>query len=159
MQFCYTIQPSGFCVLRVKDFDLSEYLVVVQYVQAVAMVHWKQGSFSSATSFENGAVYFSSGFFVRIWLRVEFPRFQALLLHSCNSDECFFYRYNHTCAVVNEQIFLFGGCEADGSYYKDIHVLNIGKLLYFVKVIQYAICFKSLSPSPGATFVWPHKTG
>ncbi|KAK3550173.1 hypothetical protein QTP86_021205 [Hemibagrus guttatus] len=35
-------------------------------------------------------------------------------------------RYNHTCALVNEQIFLFGGCEVDGSYYKDIHVLNIG---------------------------------
>lgn len=51
--------------------------------------------------------------------------------------ECFFHRYNHTCAVVNEQIFLFGGCEADGSYYKDIHVLNIGKLLYFGKIFQY----------------------
>ncbi|XP_047660426.1 acyl-CoA-binding domain-containing protein 6 [Tachysurus fulvidraco] len=39
-------------------------------------------------------------------------------------------RYNHTCAVVNEQIFLFGGCEADGSYYKDIHVLNIETLTW-----------------------------
>ncbi|KAK1800805.1 hypothetical protein P4O66_005989, partial [Electrophorus voltai] len=33
-------------------------------------------------------------------------------------------RYNHTCAVVNEQIFLFGGCGGDGSYQQDIHILN-----------------------------------
>ncbi|XP_046717518.1 host cell factor 2 isoform X2 [Silurus meridionalis] len=39
-------------------------------------------------------------------------------------------RYNHTCAVVNEEIFLFGGCEADGSYYKDIYVLNIETLTW-----------------------------
>ncbi|XP_036450772.1 rab9 effector protein with kelch motifs [Colossoma macropomum] len=39
-------------------------------------------------------------------------------------------RYNHVCAVVNEQIFLFGGCGEDGSYYKDIHILNTETLVW-----------------------------
>ncbi|XP_062870823.1 rab9 effector protein with kelch motifs [Trichomycterus rosablanca] len=39
-------------------------------------------------------------------------------------------RYNHTCAVVNEQIFLFGGCGLEGSYYKDIHTLNTETLTW-----------------------------
>ncbi|XP_072515267.1 uncharacterized protein [Salminus brasiliensis] len=39
-------------------------------------------------------------------------------------------RYNHMCAAVNEQIFLFGGCGEDGSYYKDIHILNTETLVW-----------------------------
>ncbi|XP_022536602.2 uncharacterized protein zmp:0000001301 isoform X2 [Astyanax mexicanus] len=39
-------------------------------------------------------------------------------------------RYNHMCAVVNEQIFVFGGCGEDGSYHKDIHILNTETLVW-----------------------------
>ncbi|TRY60835.1 hypothetical protein DNTS_026775 [Danionella cerebrum] len=33
-------------------------------------------------------------------------------------------RFNHSCAVVGEQIFLFGGCSEDGSVLKDMYTLN-----------------------------------
>ncbi|CDQ81870.1 unnamed protein product [Oncorhynchus mykiss] len=39
-------------------------------------------------------------------------------------------RYNHTFAVVSEQVFMFGGCAEDGCYYKDVHVLNTETLVW-----------------------------
>ncbi|KAM6984661.1 uncharacterized protein FYW47_003826 [Aplochiton taeniatus] len=39
-------------------------------------------------------------------------------------------RYNQTFALVGEQVFMFGGCAADGSYYKDLHVLNTDTLVW-----------------------------
>ncbi|XP_046870962.1 rab9 effector protein with kelch motifs [Hypomesus transpacificus] len=39
-------------------------------------------------------------------------------------------RYNHTLAVVSEQVFMFGGCAEDGCYYKDVHVLNTESLVW-----------------------------
>lgn len=37
-----------------------------------------------------------------------------------------FCRYNHSFAVVGEQIFLFGGCSEDGSQLRDMYALNTG---------------------------------
>ncbi|XP_030622920.1 acyl-CoA-binding domain-containing protein 6 [Chanos chanos] len=39
-------------------------------------------------------------------------------------------RYNHSFAVVNELVYLFGGCSEDECYQKDIHVLNTGTLTW-----------------------------
>ncbi|XP_055063381.2 uncharacterized protein [Misgurnus anguillicaudatus] len=39
-------------------------------------------------------------------------------------------RFNHSLAVVGEQIFLFGGCSEDGSPLKDIYALNTETLIW-----------------------------
>ncbi|KAI1905285.1 hypothetical protein AGOR_G00014530 [Albula goreensis] len=39
-------------------------------------------------------------------------------------------RFNHTFAVVSEQIYLFGGCSADDSFYKEVHVLSTDTLTW-----------------------------
>ncbi|XP_066506409.1 rab9 effector protein with kelch motifs [Hoplias malabaricus] len=61
-------------------------------------------------------------------------------------------RYNHKCAAVNEQIYLFGGCGMDGSYYKDIHILNTETLVWQRSEV------KGESPlsCPGQTFTAHH---
>ncbi|KAJ8287021.1 hypothetical protein GJAV_G00046090 [Gymnothorax javanicus] len=39
-------------------------------------------------------------------------------------------RFNHNFAVVNEQIYMVGGCTADDFFFKDVHVLNTGSLVW-----------------------------
>ncbi|MGH0169813.1 UNVERIFIED_CONTAM: hypothetical protein FKN15_075812 [Acipenser sinensis] len=39
-------------------------------------------------------------------------------------------RFNHTTALLGEQIYMFGGSSAEDSYYKDIYILDIGTLAW-----------------------------
>ncbi|KAJ8339366.1 hypothetical protein SKAU_G00361520 [Synaphobranchus kaupii] len=39
-------------------------------------------------------------------------------------------RVNHNFAVVNEQIYLVGGCSVDDYFYKDVHILNTDTLMW-----------------------------
>ncbi|KAJ8261222.1 hypothetical protein COCON_G00169450 [Conger conger] len=39
-------------------------------------------------------------------------------------------RFNHNFAVVNEQLYLVGGCSVDGCFFKDVHILNTGTLVW-----------------------------
>ncbi|MGH0180662.1 UNVERIFIED_CONTAM: hypothetical protein FKN15_004619 [Acipenser sinensis] len=39
-------------------------------------------------------------------------------------------RFNHTTALLGEQIYMFGGSSAEDSYYKDIYILDTGTLAW-----------------------------
>ncbi|KAG9353662.1 hypothetical protein JZ751_011784, partial [Albula glossodonta] len=51
-------------------------------------------------------------------------------------------RCNHTFAVVSEQIYLFGGCSADDSFYKEVHVLSTAKMKWKVPL------YMGIPPAP-----------
>ncbi|MGH0185979.1 UNVERIFIED_CONTAM: hypothetical protein FKN15_019779, partial [Acipenser sinensis] len=41
-------------------------------------------------------------------------------------------RFNHTTALLGEQIYMFGGSSAEDSYYKDIYILDTAKMKWKV---------------------------
>lgn len=48
---------------------------------------------------------------------------QNIIIHAC-----VILRLGHAFSTVGQQIYLFGGCSADGVYYSDVHMLDTGEL-------------------------------
>lgn len=50
-------------------------------------------------------------------------------MKSKESDRCPFSvcRWGQSCALVGDQVFMFGGYGAGGEFCKDLYVLNTGK--------------------------------
>lgn len=46
-------------------------------------------------------------------------------------------RFNHTTALLGEQIYMFGGSSAEDSYYKDIYILDTGNYKWVSSLIFY----------------------